>query len=83
MELQAKDLRYKNDGNPLLLDLLPSPPGIVLDCGCGAGDNARILCERGWRVHGVTWDTLERDFASRYYEVFLADLNNGLPEDVK
>jgi len=83
MKLQAEDLRYKNDGNLFLLDLLPSPPGIALDCGCGAGDNARTLCKRGWRVHGITWNGVERDLASRYCEVFLADLNNGLPEDVK
>jgi SAM-dependent methyltransferase len=90
-ELQAEDRRsrrpklvYKNDGNPFLLDLLPQPPGVALDCGCGAGDNARILCDRGWRVHGVTWNALERDLASRYCaEVSLFDLNNGLPENVK
>ena len=75
---------YRNAGNLFLLNLLPESPGVALDCGCGAGDNARILCNRGWRVHGVTWNGEERDLASQYCsEVSLSDLNNGLPDDVK
>lgn len=74
------DLRYRNDGNPDLLALLDTPPGRALDCGCGAGDNARLLRERGWQVTGVTIDPSERAAAAAECEqVELADLNDGLP----
>ena len=73
-------LVYKNPGNVGLLRLLSSPPGRVLDCGCGAGDNARLLSGRGWRVTGVTIDPQEQEAARQFCEaVYLADLENGLP----
>ena len=34
---------YQNEGNLLLLSLLLPHVGTVLDVGCGAGDNARVL----------------------------------------
>jgi len=72
---------YRNEGNPPLLDLLPAAPGRALDLGCGAGDNARLLAERGWKVTGVTLSPGERESASRWCErVHLADLDQALPE---
>ena len=74
---------YRNAGNLPLLDILPKRPGRVLDCGCGAGDNAAILKERGWVVTGITVSPEERRIASTYCcEVLLADLNRGFPETV-
>jgi SAM-dependent methyltransferase len=76
-------LTYKNDGNLGLLDLLPSSPGRILDCGCGAGDNARILSDRGWRVTGVTIDPREQEATQQFCEaVYISDLNKGFPPDV-
>ena len=76
-------LTYKNDGNISLLDLLPPLPGKVLDCGCGAGDNARILQERGWHVTGVTIDPNEMEAARQFCEaIYLCDLENGLLPDI-
>jgi SAM-dependent methyltransferase len=73
-------LTYKNAGNLGLLDLLPSTPGRVLDCGCGAGDNARILNGRGWRVTAVTLDREEEEAVNQYCDaVYVADLEEGLP----
>jgi SAM-dependent methyltransferase len=73
-------LIYKNDGNTGLLDLLSSSSGRILDCGCGAGDNARILSRRGWRVTGVTIDPREQETARQFCEVVhLGDLEDGLP----
>ena|ERR1700733_12381388 len=73
-------LIYKNKGNMGLLDLLSSSPGRILDCGCGAGDNARILSYRGWRVSGVTIDPREQETARQFCEaVYLGDLESGLP----
>jgi SAM-dependent methyltransferase len=76
-------LRYRNDGNRLLLAMLPRAPGRVLDCGCGPGDNAKLLKELGWRVTGITLDVRERSAALPFCdEVFLGDLEQGLPDEV-
>ena len=76
-------LVYKNAGNVGLLRLLSSPPGRILDCGCGAGDNARLLSSRGWRVTGVTIDPREQKAARQFCEaIYLADLENGVPASV-
>jgi SAM-dependent methyltransferase len=76
-------LTYKNRGNSELLDLLSSSPGRILDCGCGAGDNARILNNRGWRVTAITIDPREQEAARQFCErVYIADLENGIPADI-
>jgi SAM-dependent methyltransferase len=76
-------LIYKNEGNFELLDLLSSSPGRILDCGCGAGDNARILSDRGWCVTGITIDPREQEAARQFCEeVYIADLEKGLPSDI-
>ena len=76
-------LVYKNTGNAGLLRLLSPSPGRVLDCGCGAGDNARLLSGHGWQVTGVTMDPQEQEAAQQFCEkVHLTDLENGLPASV-
>lgn len=45
---------YVNDGNAALLALVRAEDRLILDVGCGAGDNARALIARGATVHGVT-----------------------------
>ncbi|MBX6390621.1 MAG: class I SAM-dependent methyltransferase [Frankia sp.] len=73
-------MRYRNAGNRALVDLIDIPPGRALDCGCGAGDNARLLTQRGWRVTGVTIDPAEGAAAAAHCAaVVLADLTAGLP----
>jgi len=74
---------YENAGNPPLLQLLPARAGRLLDCGCGAGDNARLLTARGWRVTGITLSRAEQALASNHCErVLIADLEHGLPVEV-
>ena len=74
---------YQNAGNLPLLDLLPAGGGRALDCGCGAGDNARILRARGWRVTGITLSESERRLAAEHCErVFVADLEEPLPNAI-
>jgi 2-polyprenyl-3-methyl-5-hydroxy-6-metoxy-1,4-benzoquinol methylase len=75
---------YQNSGNLPLLKLLPMKKGgRVLDCGCGAGDNARILRSLGWRVTGITVSPKELKIASASCEeIYLNDLDQGLPETV-
>lgn len=74
---------YANEGNPPLLALAPEGPGRALDCGCGAGDNARLLRARGWSVTGVTLSRGEQEAARAHCErVDLADLEQPLPESI-
>jgi SAM-dependent methyltransferase len=73
---------YANAGNPPLLALVPERPGRALDCGCGAGDNARLLRARGWTVTGVTLSPEEQRAASAHCErVLLANLEQPLPAE--
>src|SRR5258708_1640186 len=74
---------YRNSGNAPLLDMLPLRVGTVLDIGCGAGDNARILATRGWNVNGITLSQEEQASASLVCSaVWIHDLDTGLPGDV-
>ena len=69
---------YQNSGNTQLLNLIPEVPGTCLDCGCGAGDNARLLKSRGWKVTGITVSADEKHLAAEFCEqVYLADLETG------
>lgn len=75
--------RIYEGSNPPLLQLIASlRPGSALDCGCGAGGNARALREMGWHVTGITVSPQELDRASECCEaVWLADLNSGIPNE--
>lgn len=42
-------------------ELLGSPPGSVLDCGCGTGLTAAKLHERGFEVEGLTPDLYQQE----------------------
>jgi SAM-dependent methyltransferase len=75
---------YQNAGNLALLELVRSKPsGRALDCGCGAGDNARILSVRGWEVDGITISADEQSKASQVCKtVHIADLESGIPPEI-
>jgi SAM-dependent methyltransferase len=74
---------YSNSGNiPLLRMISRLKPDRLLDCGCGAGDNARIFQRAGWDVTGVTINPEEQRMASEYGRVHLANLEQGLPPDI-
>lgn len=76
-------LIYRNAGNTRLLNMLNFPSGRILDVGCGAGDNAALLADRGWRVTGVTIDPREREAALPYCDaIHLGNLEEGLPHAV-
>lgn len=66
---------YKNSGNRELLDFVPPHSSAILDIGCGAGDNARILSGRGARVVGVTLSSHEAELARTHCsQVIVADV---------
>ena len=58
----SKDV-YRNAGNASLLALVPEGRLNILDVGCGAGDNARILQARGCTVYGLTLSNEEARLA--------------------
>lgn len=66
---------YRNEGNPALLDLMPSGAKRILDVGCGAGSNARILKERGHLVWGITLSEEELRLSKPWCEsIWLANV---------
>ena len=68
---------------PLLNLVAGQKPGRALDCGCGSGDNARVLSLLGWQVDGVTLSPAEQSSAQRYCRrVLVANLEQGLPDEL-
>lgn len=75
--------RYENRGNSALLALLPNKTTRVLDIGCGAGDNARLVAATGRTVDGITLSESEAEAARQVCrKVLVHDLECGLPPQV-
>jgi predicted TPR repeat methyltransferase len=73
---------YSNLGNAEVLRLVPRGAGKVLDLGCGAGDNAKLILESNASaiIHGVTISIEEKFKAERYCgKVVVHNLEHGLP----
>lgn len=74
---------YRHPGNERAVDLVPAVGAAVLDVGCGAGDNARLLKKRGKNVDGITLSPAEAGIAREVCDrVWLHNLEDGLPEEV-
>jgi SAM-dependent methyltransferase len=74
---------YKNSGNVPLLALLNSDLGMILDVGCGAGDNAELLRSKypGCEVHGVTHSSIEAEMAKKLMTTcWVFDIESDMPE---
>ena len=57
-----------------------SPPGRVLDVGCGEGFAARDLVEYGFQVCGIDKNPVALEKAARYYyQTILADIESEAP----
>jgi 2-polyprenyl-3-methyl-5-hydroxy-6-metoxy-1,4-benzoquinol methylase len=70
---------YTNAGNPLAVALTPVDAGAVLDVGCGAGDNSRLLKQRNpaLRIVGVTHSAAEAELAhAACDQVHVGDITN-------
>jgi SAM-dependent methyltransferase len=77
MANQYSEKVYKNSGNHDVLRLIDASVKDVLDVGCGAGDNARILKESGKRVTGLTISEKEAEVAKNFCnEVIIADVED-------
>jgi SAM-dependent methyltransferase len=75
---------YANEGNPPLIELLGGDCGRILDVGCGAGDNARVIRRKfaHLEIHGITHSQAEAGLAAPYLascRVF--DIEGDLPPD--
>ena len=55
---------YRNTGNKEVLEQVPTNSKTILDVGCGAGDNARILKALNKKITGVTISEDEASFAA-------------------
>lgn len=77
MDHHYRDKVYRNAGNPELLQLIPSTTKTVLDIGCGAGDNARLLKSRGCHVTGWTVSKPEAIAAREWCdEILIGDVED-------
>jgi SAM-dependent methyltransferase len=78
----GEDRVYKNSGNAPLLSLLSNDCDLILDIGCGAGDNARILKSRDpeCQVHGITHSPSEAEIAKNWMtSCWVCDIEGELP----
>ncbi len=80
MNVRMENKIYSNYGNINITNAVPITANNILDIGCGAGDNARLLKEKGKIVDGVTLSESEAAEARNYCRnVFIYDLEEGLP----
>lgn len=81
---QSSEKVYSNTGNTEVLKRIPDNVQYVLDVGCGAGVLAGLLKEKGKIVDGITISEEEQAVAaSQTRNIFLYNLENGLPSEVQ
>lgn len=74
---------YDNLGNMQVLGAVPPAALTVLDVGCGAGGNARVLAQQGKVVDGITLSEDEAKAVRRLMrQVWIFNLEEGLPPGV-
>ena len=84
MVLTSK-LVYQNQGNSLVIERLTASDKRILDIGCGAGDNARIIKQvyPGHYITGVTSSWAEYDIAKKNMDVcFCMDIEREHLPDI-
>ena len=64
---------YSNNGNPDVLNEIPESSVTILDVGCGAGDNAKILTALGKKVTGLTISPIEAKIAKNFCSKVIID----------
>lgn len=72
---------YTNKGNTAVLKEISGDNLTILDVGCGAGDNDRILVNEGHITDGITVSESEAGLCRAFMRnVFIHNLEFGLPE---
>ena len=75
---------YGNKGNENVLAHISGTVSTVLDIGCGRGDNAKHLKDRGKVVDGITISEKELELATQYLRTgVLFNVESGLPDAIK
>ena len=75
--------KYQNSGNVAVLSLIPDSAKNILDVGCGSGDNARILLNKGCSIDCVTISEEEKKIAQIFCNnIFIKNLEEGLPSEI-
>lgn len=76
---------YTDKGNLDVLSLIPNDATYILDVGCGSGSNSSLIKEKiDCIIDGITLSGTEAKEASRFMrQVFVHNLENGLPESLK
>lgn len=75
---------YQNSGNPAILQRVPASARNILDVGCGAGDNARMLLQNDRVIDGVTMSLEEAALALPIMnKVSVHNLEHGLPKELE
>jgi 2-polyprenyl-3-methyl-5-hydroxy-6-metoxy-1,4-benzoquinol methylase len=71
---------YQNKGNQAVLGEITGTNLEILDVGCGAGDNARILRQWGHTIDGITHSKQEEELCRGIMRrTYLIDVTHGLP----
>jgi len=81
----APDRIYSNQGNAPLLHLLSKGCSRLLDIGCGAGDNAKLLkaTHPEIEVSGITHSASEAGLAQKYLtQCWVFDIEGEFPDDL-
>lgn len=79
----SSDKVYFDEGNSDVVEIIGKGTCKILDVGCGAGSNAKILKSWGHIVDGVTISSEEGTLASKFLrEVYIHDLEKGLPTEI-
>jgi 2-polyprenyl-3-methyl-5-hydroxy-6-metoxy-1,4-benzoquinol methylase len=74
---------YTNSGNINVLNEIPASAKKILDIGCGAGDNSRILFAAQKIVDGITISEEEAKIAAEFQRsTYIYNLENGLPIEI-
>ena len=74
---------YRNAGNQPVIDQVKGENKLILDIGCGAGDNAAILTQKGHIVDGITLSHEEAEICKpKLRNVFVHNLEVGLPGNI-
>lgn len=74
---------YANYGNKNAIELIKKTSATILDIGCGAGDNARTLKDKGNIVDGITLSLEEKKIAEIFCrKVYIYNLEQGLPTEI-
>lgn len=85
-ELAAPERVYANAGNSALIELLAPGWQRLLDVGCGAGDNARLLRAKNpaGLVHGITHSRAEARLAAPHLaRAWVFDLEQAWPAELE